>query len=66
MDAAYHVDSSSIPVLSEMPLHVCCPPLESITTGEMFVPAEHPDPVNREINEKEAEDDGSMKYVPPS
>jgi hypothetical protein len=32
----------------------------------MFVPAEHPDPVNREINEKEAEDDGSMKYVPPS
>jgi hypothetical protein len=60
------VDSSSTPVLSEMLLQECCPPLVSSRMGEILVAEEHPDPVNKEINENEAADDMSMKYVPPS
>jgi len=49
-----------------MLLQECCVPPASITTGEMLVPEEHPDPANKEMNEKEADDEVSMKYVPPS
>ena len=60
------MDSSSTPVLSEMLLQECCTPLVSSRMGEILIAAEHPDPVNKEINENEAADELSMKYVPPS